>query len=45
MRQRKIVKVRPNSYLVLNKHHYSVPARYVGKRLELIYDDDTISVY
>lgn len=45
MRQRKIVTVRPNSYLVLNKHHYSVPARYVGKRLELIYDDDTISVY
>lgn len=45
VRMRKVVTVRPNSYLVLNRHHYSVPARYVGKRLELIYDDDTVSVY
>lgn len=45
MRLRKVVTVRPNSYFVLNRHHYSVPARYVGKRLELIYDDDTVSVY
>lgn len=45
VRHRKAVTVRPNSYFVLNRHHYSVPPKYVGKRLELIYDDDTISVY
>ena len=45
MRQRKSVTVMANSYLTLNKHHYSVPKDYVGKRVEIIYDSDTLEIY
>ena len=34
-----------NSYVVLDRHHYSVPMEYIGKRMELIYDADTLEVY
>ena len=33
MRQRTIATVQRNSYVTLNKHHYSVPVQYVGKRV------------
>lgn len=45
MRMRKVVTVRPDSYFVLHRHHYSVPPKYVGKRVELLYDENTITVY
>ena len=45
IKKRKVVTVRRNSYFNLFQHNYSVPAKYVGKRVELIYDDDTIEVY
>ena len=45
MKKRKVVTVRRNSYFSIFQHNYSVPAKYVGKRVELIYDDDTIEVY
>ena len=36
---------RRNSYVTLNKHHYSVPVQYVGKRVEMVYDADTIDIF
>ena len=43
MRQRAVATVQRNSYVTLHKHHYSVPVQYVGKRVELVYDTDTIT--
>lgn len=45
MRERHQATVMRNSYVQLNKHHYSVPTAYIGKRLELIYDADTVNIY
>ena len=45
MRQRKSVTVMRNSYVTLNKHHYSVPTKYIGKRVELVYDADTVEIF
>ena len=45
MRQRAVATVQRNSYVTLNKHHYSVPVQYVGKRVEMVYDTDTIDIF
>lgn len=45
MKQRTVVTVMRNSYVTLYKHHYSVPTQYIGKRMELVYDADTIDIY
>ena len=45
MRQRAVATVQRNSYVTLNKHHYSVPVQYVGKRVELVYDADTVDIF
>uniref|UniRef100_UPI0035272DBD Mu transposase domain-containing protein n=1 Tax=uncultured Duncaniella sp. TaxID=2768039 RepID=UPI0035272DBD len=45
MRQRVVATVQRNSYVTLNRHHYSVPTRYVGKRVEMVYDTDTIDIF
>ena len=45
MRRRTIATVQRNSYVTLNKHHYSVPVQYVGKRVEMVYDTDTIDIF
>lgn len=45
MKQRTVATVMRNSYVTLNKHHYSVPTQYIGKRMELVYDADTIDIY
>ncbi len=45
MRQRTVATVQRNSYVTLNKHHYSVPVPYVGKRVEIVYDNDTIGIF
>ncbi len=42
MKERKCVTVMRNSYVTLNKHHYSVPTAYIGKRMEIVYDSDTL---
>ena len=34
-----------NSYVTLNKHHYSVPKEYVGKRVDIVYDVDTLEIF
>lgn len=45
MKSRKSVTVLKNSYVVLNKHHYSVPAEYIGKRVDIIYDSETLQIF
>lgn len=45
LKERTVATVMRNSYVTLNKHHYSVPVEYVGKRMELVYDADTIDIY
>lgn len=45
MKERRSATVMRNSYVSLNKHHYSVPTEYVGRRVELVYDADTVSIY
>lgn len=45
MKERKSVTVMRNSYVTLNQHHYSVPAQYIGKRVEIVYDADTLEIY
>ena len=34
-----------NSYVMLNKHHYSVPKEYIGKRVDIVYDADSLQIY
>lgn len=45
MKQRRSMTVMRNSYVTLFKHHYSMPKEYVGKRVELVYDADTVEIY
>ena len=45
MKVRKTATVMRNSYVVLNRHHYSVPTEYIGKRVDIIYDKDELRIY
>ena len=45
MKDRKSVTVLRNSFVTLNKHHYSVPKDYIGKRVDIIYDADTLEIF
>lgn len=45
MKSRRSVTVLRNSYVTLNKHHYSMPKEYIGKRVEIIYDTDTLEIF
>ena len=45
MKSRKTATVMRNSYVMLEKHHYSVPVEYIGKRVEIIYDAGTLEIY
>lgn len=45
LKERRTATVMRNSYVTLNKHHYSVPTKYVGKRVDMVYDADTVSIY
>lgn len=42
---RKSVTVRPNSYVVLHNHEYSVPKDFIGKTVDILYDNDTLEIY
>lgn len=44
-KERRTATVMRNSYVTLNKHHYSVPTEYVGKRVDMVYDADTVAIY
>ena len=45
MKSRKTATVMRNSYVMLEKHHYSVPMEYIGKRVDIIYDAETLEIY
>lgn len=45
MKERKSVTVMRNGYVTLKKHHYSVPKEYVGKRVDIVYDADTLDIF
>lgn len=45
MKERKTATVMRNSYVMLLKHHYSVPREYAGKRVDIIYDKDTVQIF
>ena len=45
MKCRKTATVLGNSYVMLNKHHYSVPTEYIGKRMDIVYDADTVEIF
>ena len=45
MKERKLMTVGKNSYVSLFKHHYSVPKEYVGRRMTILYDADTVEIY
>ncbi len=45
MKERKSVTVMRNSYITLCKHHYSMPKEYIGKRVDIVYDADTLDIF
>ena len=45
MKCRKTATVLGNSHVMLNKHHYSVPTEYIGKRMDIVYDADTVEIF
>lgn len=45
MKERKTVTVMNNIYVTLKRPHYSVPVKYVGKSMELVYDVDIVDIY
>ena len=45
MKCRKTATVLGNSYVMLNKHHYSFPTEYIGKRMGIVYDADTVEIF
>lgn len=34
-----------NSYVTFRLHLYSVPKEYIGKRVDIVYDADTLEIY
>lgn len=45
MKERKLMTVGKNSYVSLFRHHYSIPTEYVGRRVTILYDADTVEIY
>lgn len=45
VKERKLMTVGKNSYVSLLRHHYSVPKEYVGRRVTIFYDADTVKIY
>lgn len=45
LKERKSVTVMKNSYVTLERHHYSVPTDYIGKRVDIVYDSDILEIY
>jgi len=45
MKERKVGTVMKNSYVKLLGHNYSVPVEYIGKRVDIIYDEDLLEIY
>lgn len=47
LKRRKIVTVMKNNYVYLNedKHYYSVPYRFIGKKVTILYTDTLVEIY
>ena len=45
MKERRSATVMRNCYVTFKLHHYSVPKEYIGKRVEIVYDADTLEIY
>jgi len=45
MKSRKTATVQKNSYVTLNKHHYSMPVDYIGKRVDIVYDSEALQIF
>ena len=45
MKERRSATVMRNGYVTFRLHHYSVPKEYIGKRVEIVYDADTLEIY
>lgn len=45
MKERKSVTVMRNSYVTLAKRHYNVPKEYIGKRVDIAFDADTLDIF
>ena len=45
LKERKALTVQKNSYVTLCKHHYSVPKEYIGKRVDVVFDSETLEIY
>ena len=44
-KERRSYTVLKNGYVTLFKHHYSVPKGYIGKRVDIVYDADTLEIF
>lgn len=45
MKERRSATVMRNSYVTFRLHYYSVPKKYIGKRVDIVYDADTSEIY
>lgn len=45
LRQRKSATVQKNGYVYVEQHYYSVPYKYIGKKVGILYDSHTVDVY
>ena len=45
VKERRSYTVLKNSYVTLFKHHYSVPKEYIGKRVDIVCDSDTLEIF
>ncbi|MCD8318857.1 MAG: IS21 family transposase [Paraprevotella sp.] len=45
MKKRRTATIMSNSYVTLFKHHYSVPKEYIGIRVDIVYDAETLEIF
>ena len=45
MKEQRSATVMRNCYVTFKLHHYSMPKEYIGKRVEIVYDADTLKIY
>ncbi len=45
MKERRSATVMRNGYVSFRLHHYRAPKDYIGKRVEIVYDADTLEIY
>ena len=45
LKKRKTVTVQGNSYVIIERHYYSVPKEYIGKKVDAVYNNEHIDIY